>query len=139
MPHLCAVARVDARARTPFSLARRVDTRTARVYCTIYTKTPLYRLLVLLTIWWSFSCSFIITVESCVTTKRFRLFLNGLVTVSCRTEGWMFSFNSMYMYMYIVPLFVFVSRYLSPFFFCFLNDSNHAYAYPLCARNHPWI
>lgn len=51
----------------------------------------------------------------------------------------MFSFNSMYMYMYIVPLFVFVSRYLSPFFFCFLNDSNHAYAYPLCARNHPWI
>lgn len=45
----------------------------------------------------------------------------------------------MYMYMYIVPLFVFVSRYLSPFFFCFLNDSNHAYAYPLCARNHPWI
>ena len=54
--------------------------------------------------------------ESCVTTKRFRLFLNGLVTVSCRTEGWMFSFNSMYMYMYIV-ICIYVYVYFSLFEF----------------------
>lgn len=116
LPHLYA-ARVRPRARIFDVIEARLvsSTRTRRVLVQ-YTITAI-SLLVLLTI--DDHLAVHLLPWRVVLQQTLSSFLNGLVTVSCRTEGWMFSFNSMYMYMYIVPLFVCVSLSFSFFSFVF--------------------